>query len=268
MKTQISNWRKAWLAVSVIVLCSCQDNAQIRSLGEQIRALESSQAQAKAEMNRLQLQMRSVQAERDKLKEEKDKFQSQLDEATKALETIQNDFAEYKNQYKLSIRKRAPGMELNMVEVDGKKFEKVQIRELTDTALIFMHQAGTMSVPLSQLKPEMQMRLGYEQGVPVMAGISSSKRSSSGMALDQEMDQVEKRIALQRTQLSNLQRNAAAENLKAHNESFKQGGDPTLHRQAVAAMQVQINEVEVELNGLVKRRSELANEMRMKQLRQ
>ena len=33
-------------------------------------------------------------------------------------------------------------------------------------------------------------------------------------------------------------------------------------------MQVQINEVEVELNGLVKRRSELANEMRMKQLRQ
>jgi predicted RNase H-like nuclease (RuvC/YqgF family) len=268
MKTQISNWRKGWLAVSMIVLCSCQDDAQIRSLGEQIRALESSQAQAKAEMNRLQLQMRSVQAERDKLKEEKDKFQSQLDEATKALEAIQNDFAEYKNQYKLSIRKRAPGMELDMVEVDGKKFEKVKIRELTDTALIFMHQAGTMSVPLNQLKPEMQVRLGFEQGVPVMAGIKGGRGQSSGMALDQEMDQVEKRIALQRTKLSNLQRNAALENLKAHNASFKQGGDPTIHRQAVAAMQVQINEVEVELNGLVKRRSELANDLRMKQLRQ
>jgi hypothetical protein len=202
------------------------------------------------------------------LKEEKDKFQSQLDEATKALEAIQNDFAEYKNQYKLSIRKRAPGMELDMVEVDGKKFEKVKIRELTDTALIFMHQAGTMSVPLNQLKPEMQVRLGFEQGVPVMAGIKGGRGQSSGMAMDQEMDQVEKRIALQRTKLSNLQRNVALENLQAHNASFKQGGDPTIHRQAVAAMQVQINEVEVELHGLVKRRSELANDLRMKQLRQ
>lgn len=268
MNTRLSILTTGFLAAGVMLLSSCQDEAQIRALGDQIRSLESSQAQSKAEMNRLQLQMRSVQAERDKLKEEKDKFQSQLDEATKALEAIQKDFAEYKNQYKLSIRRRAPGMELEMVEVDGKKYEKVKVRELTDSALTFMHQAGTMSVQLSQLKPDMQARLGYEKGVPVMANGGSAAGLGSNMALDQEMDQTEKRIAVLRTQLSNLKRKIGDENLKAHNANYAGASDPTIHRQAAAAMQVQVNELDVELNTLVKRRSELANAIRMKQLRQ
>ena len=265
MNTRLSILTTGFLAAGVMLLSSCQDDAQIRMLGDQIRALESSQAQSKAEMNRLQLQMRSVQAERDKLKEEKDKLQSQLDEATKALESVQKDFADYKNQYKLSIRRRAPGMELDMVEVDGKKYDKVKVRELTDTALTFMHQAGTMSVPLSQLKPDMQARLGYEKAVPVMA--TGRKSGGTVMAVDQEMEQSEKRVAELRTKLTNLQRNVAEENMKIFQAQSTEGGNPTLHRQAVAAMQVQINELDVELQGLMRRRTELANELRKKQMR-
>lgn len=256
-----SHFLKSVLGAGVVLLSGCQDEAQIRALGDQIRALEGIQAQTKAEMNRLQLQMRSVQAERDKLKEEREKLESQMNEAKKALESIQKDFADYKAQYKLSIRRRAPGMELEVVEVDGKKFERVRVRELTDVSLTFMHPAGTMSVPLKQLKPDLQKRLGFEQGVPVMAA-AKPDGVEGGVAMDQQMAGLGNRIMELRAKISNLERNAADEFRKALAAESNEGADPTIHRQAEAAMRVQINELEVELNGVQKRRMDLQQKMR------
>jgi hypothetical protein len=255
---------KGWLVVLMFGLCSCQDDAQLRLLGDQVRGLESIQAQSKAEMARLQLQMKAVQAERDKLKAERDKLQSQMDEAAKALEAIRKDFTDYKAQYKVSIRKRAPGMELEVVEFEGKKFERVRVRELTDSNLTFMHQSGTMSVPLNRLSPTLQSRLGYEKAMPVMAVTKEAASITEGVGLDQQMEEIDYGVVRLRGQLESMRRAFADENSKVQQALTVNNSDPTLHRHAAAALQVRINEGDVELAGLLKKKALLEEKLRAK----
>ena len=259
-KAMIQNAVRSGFVIGLFGLSSCQDEAQVRSLGDQIRGLETIQAQAKAEMGRLQLQMKAVQAERDKLKAERDKLQSQMDEAAKALEAIKKDFSDYKAQYKVSIRKRAPGMELEMVEIDGKKFERVKIRELTESNLTFMHQAGTMSVPLNRLNPSLQTRLGFEQGVPVMAVNKANAPITQGVGLEE----VDYEVVRMNGQLGNMRRALAEENSLVQSAVSGGNSDPTLHRHAAAALQVRINEGEVELAELLKRKAQLESSVKGK----
>jgi hypothetical protein len=255
---------KGWLVALMFGLCSCQDDAQLRLLGDQVRGLESIQAQSKAEMARLQLQMKAVQAERDKLKAERDKLQSQMDEAAKALEAIRKDFTDYKAQYKVSIRKRAPGMELEVVEFEGKKFERVRVRELTDSNLTFMHQSGTMSVPLNRLSPTLQSRLGYEKAMPVMAVTKEAASITEGVGLDQQMEEIDYGVVRLRGQLESMRRAFADENSKVQQALTVNNSDPTLHRHAAAALQVRINEGDVELAGLLKKKALLEEKLRAK----
>ncbi len=266
-KAMIQNAVRSGFVIGLFGLSSCQDEAQVRSLGDQIRGLETIQAQAKAEMGRLQLQMKAVQAERDKLKAERDKLQSQMDEAAKALEAIRKDFSDYKAQYKVSIRKRAPGMELEMVEIDGKKFERVKIRELTESNLTFMHQAGTMSVPLNRLNPSLQTRLGFEQAVPVMAVNKANAPITQGVGLDEQLEEADYEVVRLNGQLGNMKRALAEENNLVQSAILGGNSDPTLHRHAAAALQVRINEGEVALAQLLKRKAQLEAKVKGKERR-
>lgn len=252
---------------AALCLTSCQEDPQLRILSDQIRALESAQAQDKAEVKRLQMQMRSLQSERDKIKEERDKLLPQLEEARNALDSLRKEFEAYKQHYKLSIRKRAPGMELEAVEVGGKRYEKVVIRDLTETSLVFIHQAGTMSVQLNQLKPEMQERLGYSppSSVPVM--VKHPPSTATTQDLEAEMLEVEKKLGEVRKLKSDLVR-SLNENSRAENdERFKSDGDPTVYRTAAAAIRVKLNELDVEERDLYVRNKELADLLRARRLR-
>jgi outer membrane murein-binding lipoprotein Lpp len=172
-------WSVAML-MGVLLLSGCRDEAQVRALGDQIRALEAAQQQAKSELSRVQLQLRVLQAEQEKVQAERERLKTRAAEAEKALKAMQNEFEAYKKQYKVSIRKRAPGMELDVVEIDGKRFEKVKVRDLTAENLTFMHQAGTMSVSLKQLKPELQERLGYEVATPEIVPVAGPAKGDVG----------------------------------------------------------------------------------------
>ncbi len=246
-----------------LALSSCQDDAQLRVLNDQIRALEAAQGHAKAEMNRVQMQMRSLQTERDKIKEERDKLEAQIDEARKALDSIQKDFDDYRAQYKLSIRKRAPGMELEVVEVDGKRFENVRIRELTEDSMIFMHGAGTMSVNLSQLKPEMQRRLGYE----VLKSVMAAAKTGAGDDLEAQARRVDEKLNKLLKERELMQKEFYTANLAIQVEERKTEGNPTVHRGAAAAMQVKLNEMDVELKSLQAQQRDLGYRLRASRLR-
>lgn len=255
----------AWGAA--LLLASCQDDAQFRALNDQIRALESAQAQSKAEMSRLQMQMRSLQAERDKIQAERDKLEGQMQEATNALESVKKDFENYKQQYKVSIRKRAPGMLLELVEVEGKRFENVKVRELTDSSLVFMHQAGTMSVQLSELKPDMQERLGYQPASTQAIMATRKAGSTQGVDLDGEFKQVDERLAEVKKEISALQRQLQEVLTAVIRETNKIDGDPTVHRSAEAAIRVRLNELDVTQKTLFQRSQELAHQIRMSRSR-
>jgi predicted nucleic acid-binding Zn-ribbon protein len=264
MKKQSISKLSGLCLAGVFMLSSCQDDAQVRAMSEQIRALEMAQGQAKAELSRVQLQMRSLQAERDKIKDEKEKLQLQIEEAKRAAESIMKDFEDYKMQYKLSIRKRAPGMELEVVEVDGKKFEKVRIRELTDTSLTFMHTTGTMSVELALLDNELATRLGYEKIGSKGAISAASNRSTDKIGLGQQATDTEAAIAAIRVKIAKLQTAIHEANRKVYQTESQAQDDPTPHRQAAAAFRVQLNEAEVELKQLVEKSHLITTQLRYK----
>jgi chromosome segregation ATPase len=262
-----SRWTLFPLLTVLFATVGCQDNAQVRALSDQIRAMEASQGQARAELNRLQLQLRSLQSERDKVREEKEKLQLQVDEAKKALEGIQKEFEDYKKQYKLSIRKRAPGMELGQIEVDGRQFEGVKIRELTESSLTFMHLSGTMSVPLAQLKPELQRQLGYEEGVKVMAGITrKTGLAAGGVARDQQLAELEAKITDGNKQLAKMR--GQLQELEARIRTAEVNGvNATAERQSAAALNININELEVAVRNWVPQRDQIRFQMREQQVR-
>lgn len=262
MKIQTTfRWGSLGLLVALL-MTSCRDDAQLRAMSEQIRALEMTQNQSKAELSRVQLQMRALQAERDKIKEEKEKLQQQIQEAQRAAESIKKDFEDYKQQYKLSIRKRAPGMELEMVEVDGKMFRNVKIRELTDTQVTFMHASGTLSASLNQLPLAMQTLFGYESGVSVMAkNTASAGTNGSGIGIEQELANVNRKLNDVTAKIITLQRSLNSAVRRARDSEAVGGSDSAVHRQAAAAYQVQINEAEVEQRNLQLQSRKLAEQL-------
>ncbi len=252
---------------AVIFSAGCRDDAQIRVLNDQLRALESAHTQGKEELRRLQTQMRELQEERDKIGEERDKLETRINEATKALEALQKAFDEYKRQYRVSIRKRAPGMELDLVEVEDKRFEKVIIRDLTESSLVFRHQTGTTSVQLSRLKPEMQERLGYQPAAA--APVPASKGAAEKPAIDgnEESRAVERRLHEIQQEFAALQSKWIEQQQAIKAESGTDKGNRALHQQAIASIQAKVRELEAEQQALFRRSQEIANRNRTNQPR-
>jgi hypothetical protein len=153
-------------------------------------------------------------------------------------------------------------MELEMVEIDGRKFERVKIRELTESNLTFMHQAGTMSVPLNRLNPSLQTRLGFERAVPVMAVNKTSTSNTEGVGFDEQLEEIDYEVVRLRGQLESMRRAFAEENNNVQKALVITNSDPTLHRHAAAALQVRINESDVELASLLKRKAQVEERMR------
>jgi outer membrane murein-binding lipoprotein Lpp len=291
--------RWVWTIFLGVILCGCRDEKQIRLLGEQIRGLERVEEQRSAQIEELNKQVRALEGERGRLKEEGEAMLPKVKAAEEALKALQEEFAKYKSQYKLSIRKRAPGMELGEVEVQGKRFEGVKVRQLTEEALIFVHEKGTTSVPLSQLKAELQTRLGYEMaapfvskgagrgtigaaggaiakngvvvdGVEVATGMNGIRKNGSApmagggaavhLSANPQVNEVVREMA-ELGELIRMLEDAAAEDERAPS-SGPSGGMPTVSAEGDKMATGKLNEAKALFAELEKRRQELEAQMR------
>lgn len=82
------------------------------------------------------------------------------DAAKKELEQVKKDFDAYKSKYKVSIRNRVPGLQLQDFAVAGRLYQGVVAMQFTDEFLGIKHSAGTAKVALADLPEIVQNILG------------------------------------------------------------------------------------------------------------
>jgi predicted nucleic acid-binding Zn-ribbon protein len=230
-------------------LSACSDNTQVRLLNEQIRALEAAQNQSKQEMDRTRLQLKSLENERNKLKEERDKLEQQTQEAQKALEGLRKDFEAYRNQYKISIRKSAPGMQIAKLEIDGKTYENITVRELTEDLLTFHHQNGSAKAALSQLNAELQTRFGYDSSPKLDESISSAMKSQNMETVENAISKSQARLAILTKQQTDLR-----VSLRSHHPTSAEAASIN---GAIANIQLEMNLTDSDIRQLQIQRGKL-----------
>lgn len=148
-----------------LMLCQCDDggaNIKIKGLKDELDQLNHQHYETQQQVSRLQSQIEASRAERKKLEEEKAKVEVDRESAQKDLQQLQRDFETYKTKYKLSMRQRAPGLEVgNFTSADGKSYQRVVLKEITDTQVNFTHDGGIMKLHYKDLPESLQDMLGF-----------------------------------------------------------------------------------------------------------
>ncbi|MBL9146039.1 MAG: hypothetical protein JNM99_20325 [Verrucomicrobiaceae bacterium] len=149
----------------VLLLCQCDDggaNIKIKGLRDEIDQLNHQNYETQQQVTRLQSQIESSRNERKKLEEEKARVEAERESAQKDLQQLQKDFETYKSKYKLSMRQRAPGLEVgNFTSADGKAYQHVVLKEITDSQVNFTHDGGIMKLHYKDLPESLQDMLGF-----------------------------------------------------------------------------------------------------------
>lgn len=149
----------------VLLLCQCDDggaNTKIKGLRDEIDQLNHQNYETQQQVTRLQSQIEASRNERKKLEEEKAKVEADRESAQKDLQQLQRDFETYKAKYKLSMRQRAPGLDVgNFTTADGKSYQHVVLKEITDSQVNFTHDGGIMKLHYKDLPESLQDMLGF-----------------------------------------------------------------------------------------------------------
>lgn len=247
--------------VAVALLSSCRDDAHVQALQDEIRSLTERQGQVQGELNRIKTQMNSLSAERDQLKQEKAALEADLESARKNLEALQRDFAAYKAQYKISMRERAPGMQLGSLIVDGRTYQNVRVREATEELLAIIHDGGTMKFPWPSLPEQLQRLFGHQSNaVPVMVAVASAGRQSQvdpekqAMDFDAAMLDLQKQIGEKNRQIKQVYEDMQANGTATTEARARKDEDRllTLER-ARRAYEAQLTKLRAELRTLTER---------------
>jgi predicted nucleic acid-binding Zn-ribbon protein len=152
------------LLTSTLLLTQCDggSSTRLKGLRDEIEQLNRQNYEIQQNVSRLQSQIDASRAEKKKLEEEKSKIEADRDATSKQLEQLKKDFETYKANYKLSMQKRAPGLPIeDFVSADGKSFQHVVLREITDSQVNFTHEGGIMKLHFKQLPESLQATLGF-----------------------------------------------------------------------------------------------------------
>jgi|GEM_PF-2169576 len=198
--------------LAILAACAlpgCSDHASVAKAQdleveiEQLTRLNSESEQASV---RLQAQIEAARQEKDTLKAEKAKLEEDRAAASKELDELKIQFENYKVRYKLSMRRRAPGMHVDDFSIDGTTFSQVTLKELTDTYIHFSHNAGVAKLSVNLLPEPLQDLLGINISQSTLSEghrvtITDPKHINASLVNEHNLQVI--RTAAERTALAN-----------------------------------------------------------------
>jgi len=205
------------IAALPLMLCHCDDggaNIKLKGLRDEIDQLSHQNYETQQQVDRLNSQIKAARTEKAKLEEEKAKVEAEREAANKKVDQLQRDFESYKAKYKLSMKTRAPGLNVaDFTSADGKTYQHVVLREITDTHVNFTHDAGIMKLHYKMLPESLQDMLGYliELKAPEPRDVSKLTAKQFNASLrsdrDERQTEVESKLKDLRAQKEQLTRN-------------------------------------------------------------
>jgi hypothetical protein len=82
-----------------------------------------------------------------------------------ALAVVKDQLLVHNKAYRESIRRRAPGLNLENFEALGRQFSNVVVKHVDDWELAFKHASGMSRINLADAPPEVRMMFAYNPNV-------------------------------------------------------------------------------------------------------
>ena len=280
MSSSISHSRLSLVILPFLFfsLAGCEeDAARVQALQDEVKALEEKDFKTRQELTRLKSQTSALESEREKLKEEKSKLEGEVEAARKNLDAMKKQFEDYKSQYKVSIRKKAGGMDLGDLLVEGRAYKNVKVREVQDDSVYVSHEGGLTNFPWRQLSEKLQFLFAYRDPSPIIeAKEAVTYQTSQNLTVPVPKlshDDFQRAVAEHDAQISAVdseitKKNAeivTAKRLRSEAESArrvarsKQQPSVDIER-AINARSMQIMQLDSEIDALEKKKRELQKE--------
>jgi hypothetical protein len=171
-------------AIRVLCLAALATLASCNKSGEDLSGLEQSVDELRTQVEALRKESLTTRRELEKIDARRDEADSKIADLGKAATSFQAEmlevttaFMHYRNEYRTSIRSRAPGMRLADFDSGGKSFRAVEVREVDDWELSFQHQSGFSRISLHEAPAELRILFAYDPSIgpkPARLGVQTS----------------------------------------------------------------------------------------------
>jgi septal ring factor EnvC (AmiA/AmiB activator) len=151
------------LAVLALSACGDPNAAKAKALQVEIDQLHQNILQAQQSVRKLETQVNAAKAERQKLEAEKVKATEEKSTTESELKKLQDEFNAYKAKYKVSMREKVPGLQLEAFATGTASYAAVKVTEWTDFLIKFTHSRGTASLSLHELPESLKDKLGLSE---------------------------------------------------------------------------------------------------------
>lgn len=207
----------ALFTFSLLALASCDGGnpGQAKALRDEIDQLNKHHYEAQQAAKRLQSQLEAAKSESKKLEDAVKQAEQGQEEAKKELEQIKKDFEAYKAKYKVSMRSKVPGLQLEDFTAQGKAYQRVVVMQFTEELLAFSHAAGTGKLLLRDLPELVRDTLGltqvhqvvYKSVEPEGKPLSKAKQlEAKRRAVDEEIGNLDAKVKVMRDEVYALNR--------------------------------------------------------------
>ena len=156
-----------------LLMAACKENTAGAGAGDaelqaKLQSAKKEQKSLQEELTRLQSSTREKRAEIEAAKKEHEErlveLQRKLREEKKEREALEAEFNAYKEEYKVSIRQQAKGIELgNLTLSSGPSYTGVVVSKWTPTALRVTHSGGNATLPFEDLPEPVQTMFVYDK---------------------------------------------------------------------------------------------------------
>lgn len=143
------------ICLPALVGCN-KESIDLSLLHEEVEALHQRCEKMERAAGELRKELRIVREKQDELNTALNKGRSVRGEVETQAKEMLAAFADYRLTYRDAIRKRAKGMTFPFLEMEGRRFVSVVVRELSDSEMTFQHRDGISRVDSEKLPTEVK----------------------------------------------------------------------------------------------------------------
>lgn len=181
----------ASLAGCSLAVCSCDNSAAQRTAESEAATLKAQNEFLTETMAKATNDAKAAQRGLDDLRAEQNRKDGETRASQEALKKqlieVQKSFEQYKEKYRVSARKRAPGLKLAMLACGTEEvYKDVEILTITPGQLNIRHSSGLAKVPMGRLEHGLRERFAYDADEATAWLASERKKELEAEAAKQE----------------------------------------------------------------------------------
>jgi hypothetical protein len=144
-----------FVCMSTLVGCN-RESIDLQAIADEVDALKSKCVTLERVATDLRTQLRLVSEKQEELSTRLSQGNLAKAETVAGMDEIGKAFESYRATYRDFIRKQAKGMSFPFLEVEGRRFVNVVVRDLTDSEMSFQHRDGMSRVECDKLSEDVK----------------------------------------------------------------------------------------------------------------